>query len=261
MKSLFLIALLGLSTALQVGISDDITVGGLSSGAFMAVQTHVALSGTVKGAAVFAGGPYWCAEGDFGKANTNCMALGTNIDTDKLIQYLKTNQEKGLADDSENIKDSNVYIFSGTSDYLVNPLVNKQTAEFYEKLGANIDANFEFAAAHTMPTNDFGGICTVTMPPYIGKCSFNGAQASLQHLHPEKVSDEIGEANAANIYKIAQNTADTVMGPDAYAYIPEACQSSDAECSLHVVFHGCSQTVNGKTSQISQKYYKISFMS
>lgn len=34
---------------------SDVTVSGLSAGAFMAVQVHVALSSTIKGAAVFAG--------------------------------------------------------------------------------------------------------------------------------------------------------------------------------------------------------------
>lgn len=59
MRALFLLLALSLSTCLHVGISDDITVGGLSSGAFMAVQVHVALSQVVKGVAVFAGGPYY----------------------------------------------------------------------------------------------------------------------------------------------------------------------------------------------------------
>jgi hypothetical protein len=40
----------------------QITVGGLSSGAFFAVQYHVAHSATISGAAVFAGGPYYCAQ-------------------------------------------------------------------------------------------------------------------------------------------------------------------------------------------------------
>ena len=36
------------------------SVSGLSSGGFMAVQFHVAFSSIMKGAAVFAGGPYMC---------------------------------------------------------------------------------------------------------------------------------------------------------------------------------------------------------
>jgi hypothetical protein len=36
-------------------------VAGISSGGFAAVQMHVAHSSTFKGAAVYAGGVYWCA--------------------------------------------------------------------------------------------------------------------------------------------------------------------------------------------------------
>ncbi|CAI2370974.1 unnamed protein product [Moneuplotes crassus] len=243
MKLLFILFVFGIATAVQVGISDDITVGGLSSGAFMAVQTHVALSETVKGAAVFAGGPYFCAMADFATANTNCMALGTNIDIDHLISVIKDNEAKGLVDSSENLAGSNVYVFSGTKDYTVNPKVNQNTQAFYEKLGANVESLFDFDAAHTMPTEDFGAICTVSMPPYIGKCGLNGAQVSLQHLHQDKVSNKLGETSAPNVFSIPQSTDGTVMGGEAFAYIPTACQSDDADCSLHVVFHGCLQTI------------------
>jgi poly(3-hydroxybutyrate) depolymerase len=39
------------------------TVSGLSSGGYMAVQLHVAFSSFIKGAGIFAGGPYHCAQG------------------------------------------------------------------------------------------------------------------------------------------------------------------------------------------------------
>ena len=45
------------------GRGAQITVGGLSSGAFFAVQYHVSHSSYVSGASVFAGGPFYCAEG------------------------------------------------------------------------------------------------------------------------------------------------------------------------------------------------------
>lgn len=44
------------------------TVSGISSGAYMAVQMHFAYSQFIKGAGVFAGGPYLCALGDFYRA-------------------------------------------------------------------------------------------------------------------------------------------------------------------------------------------------
>src|SRR4051812_37688829 len=41
---------------------SEVTVSGISSGAFFAHQFHVAYSGLVKGAGLVAGGPYACAE-------------------------------------------------------------------------------------------------------------------------------------------------------------------------------------------------------
>ncbi|MEZ5450219.1 MAG: hypothetical protein R3E89_15050 [Thiolinea sp.] len=43
----------------------NITVSGLSSGAFMAVQLHVSHSARIRGAAVIAGGPYRCTAGRY----------------------------------------------------------------------------------------------------------------------------------------------------------------------------------------------------
>lgn len=51
-------------------------VAGISSGGFAAVQMHVAHSSTFKGAAVYAGGVYWCAAaGGAAAALANCGGL------------------------------------------------------------------------------------------------------------------------------------------------------------------------------------------
>jgi len=39
----------------------DLTVSGISSGGYMAVQFHVSYSSAINGAAIFAGGPFYCA--------------------------------------------------------------------------------------------------------------------------------------------------------------------------------------------------------
>src|SRR5690606_13017004 len=43
---------------------DRVSVSGISSGAYMAHQAHLAFSSTIDGAALVAGGPYGCARGD-----------------------------------------------------------------------------------------------------------------------------------------------------------------------------------------------------
>ena len=59
----------------RLGASRDaVTVSGLSSGAYMAVQFQIAYSHLVRGAGVIAGGPYDCARGSISRALKNCMA-------------------------------------------------------------------------------------------------------------------------------------------------------------------------------------------
>src|SRR5262249_61408216 len=53
------------------------TVSGLSSGAYMAVQVHVAHSARIKGAGALAGGPYYCAQGSLWSAYYHCTKPGT----------------------------------------------------------------------------------------------------------------------------------------------------------------------------------------
>lgn len=58
-------------------IAAKIAVAGLSSGAFMAVQMHVAYSAVFilfkEGVGSFAGVPFYCAEGSIGNAFPRCM--------------------------------------------------------------------------------------------------------------------------------------------------------------------------------------------
>lgn len=66
-----------------MNIAAKIAVAGLSSGAFMAVQMHVAYSATfTAGVGSFAGGPFYCAEGSIGNAFPRCMCGSTYMPLD-----------------------------------------------------------------------------------------------------------------------------------------------------------------------------------
>ena len=81
MKSLAVATLCLMATQVQAAeflhrYNIDITsttVSGLSSGAFMAQQFHFAESDIVSGAAIIAGGPYYCARGRLVFATDKCM--------------------------------------------------------------------------------------------------------------------------------------------------------------------------------------------
>uniref|UniRef100_A0A7S3P260 Uncharacterized protein n=1 Tax=Euplotes crassus TaxID=5936 RepID=A0A7S3P260_EUPCR len=197
--------------------------------------------------------------GDFDTAITDCMQNGENINLDRLIRYVEINEKSRYIDKAENLVDDHVYVFSGLSDFRVLPIVNRQTAKFYERMGSNVKSIFDFDAGHNMPTEDFGIECKESTTPFIGKCNMNGALSSLRYLHPQRILNTIGEMKLANLFSLKQTTGKTVMGPEAYAYIPKACQNSLAQCSLHVVFHGCQQTIDhiGLTYVESTGYNEI----
>src|SRR5690348_14310704 len=50
-----------------------VTVSGVSSGAYMAHQVHLAYAARITGAGLIAGGPYGCAIGDLDRALKLCM--------------------------------------------------------------------------------------------------------------------------------------------------------------------------------------------
>ena len=52
---------------------DQTSVSGVSSGAYMAGQFHIAFSDRVTGAGLIAGGPYFCAEASVSTALSRCM--------------------------------------------------------------------------------------------------------------------------------------------------------------------------------------------
>ena len=85
----------------------------------MAVQLHIAYSGTFSGVGSFAGGPYWCAEGSEGTARSQCMSSPGQIDVNRYVEKVKSEAKAGRIDPLANLKGSRVYIFSGTNDYIV----------------------------------------------------------------------------------------------------------------------------------------------
>lgn len=55
--------------------TESVTISGISAGAFMASQFHVAFSSRVHGVGMLAGGPYYCAMDDVALAEERCSKL------------------------------------------------------------------------------------------------------------------------------------------------------------------------------------------
>jgi Esterase PHB depolymerase len=207
-----------------------VTVSGVSSGGYMAVQFHVAHSASVKGAAAIAGGPYYCAMGSVWTAYWNCMTPGwwTPLPpAGRLKDLTEQFAQAKRIDATSHLSSARVWLFSGTEDRTVSPAVVRETLVFYSLYGVKAALVSDKPAGHAMVTLDAGNKdCGATRAPYINDCDYDAAGELLQHLlgplkPPVKVGPLLGFGGG-------------------YVYVPQACEKE--RCRVHVAFHGCRQS-------------------
>jgi len=221
------------------------TVSGLSSGAFFAVQMHVAFSSLIQGAGVFAGGPYDCAEGSVSVAEDTCMyAIGLNPN-----KYISTtNSRSGVSIDTvDNLKDDKIYMFSGTKDTTVSPKTMDALQTYYEAFLPKTSIVYinNMVAAHTFPSDDPVNInpCTLSISPYISNCEYDGSGKALQQLLGQLTPRNNGTLGGTiiNFDQTEFLGAGHSFASNGYAFIPQNCAAGQ-RCQLHVAFHGCVQS-------------------
>ena len=89
--------------------TNQISVSGFSSGAYMAVQFDVAFSSILRGAGIVAGGPYYCAQNSATIATTTCSCffgcfVPSPTDVSELIAVTDRNAARGAIDDTANLR-------------------------------------------------------------------------------------------------------------------------------------------------------------
>ncbi|SCA56640.1 Polyhydroxybutyrate depolymerase [Candidatus Terasakiella magnetica] len=231
----------------------ETSVSGLSSGAYMADQFHVAFSSTIKGAGIIAGGPYNCADASLMTALGRCMKpsfFSGSPDGKELAAKANKIAANKMIDDLSNLKGNKVYIFSGTKDETVDQKVGDQVKEFYQAAGLEKDdiryVN-DIAAGHAMITQNYGNGCsTASKSPYISKCDRDEAGNLLKHIYDGALNTP-SEKPGGKVIGFAQgeflaNPTSHSLADEGYAFIPEACEKGEM-CKVHIVFHGCQQNV------------------
>lgn len=225
-------------------LSHPVTVSGVSAGAYMAVQTHIALSDRISGVGVIAGGPYHCAAGSVSNALGRCMS-GQDLDTSSLVSYARETSAAGKIAATDNLQSSKVWIFRSPKDVVVGQIVANSLRDFYSEFmpAENIRLVDDIDAAHGWPTLDVGRDCFDLGGDFINACNFDAAGALLNHLydvHAPRTAEPDGEGvrsiDLSAHFGMGSGVADT-----GYVYAPSACRQSDANCRLHISFHGCRQ--------------------
>lgn len=230
---------------------DDVTVSGVSSGGYMAVQFHVAYSATVRGAGVIAAGPFFCAQGSVTTALVNCMRptrLQPVPSTRVLAAEVASLAATGAIDPPEHLRRGRAWLFWGTRDRTVDRPVVAALQRFYREYLPADAVQFvdTLPAGHAMVTRDAGAACPTSAPPFINDCDFDAAGKLLDHvagpLRPPG-GESGGRLVRFDQSEFARPAPDAIsMAAEGLVYVPAACERGG--CRVHVAFHGCRQGID-----------------
>lgn len=240
------------------------SVSGLSSGAFMTVQLHLAHSSSFVGAGVIAGGPFRCAE-SFRAASAlaedayvqnalyicmNPLIPQTGPDAHHLAKVAKACAEAGEIDPVQHLKDQRIYIFTGKTDEVVYSDVVKRTKQFYQALDVplgNIRYHDHVEAGHSIITdNPEDSPLPTNQPPYINNGGFMQSHDILDHIYEslkpasDKLSGRLVRFDQTPFFDGDKRASMSSFG---YAYVPAAVEAG-APARVHIALHGCKQGYN-----------------
>jgi len=228
---------------------NGITTSGISSGASMAIQMHVAHSSYFNGVASIAGSPYWCAKGDVQTALNACMRKPDQVDVNELVTKTRSYESARDIDATSNMANDRVYILHGRQDTVVSPGESPLIDQYYRTFlpSANIRTHYTLEMGHAQPTMNYGNLCSTSNSPYINKCSFDGAYELRNWLYGENLVIPSGSTRLqGEFYTFDQKeffypSSPRVSSMDTagFVYVPSGCVSSQNKCRLHVAFHGC----------------------
>ncbi len=239
---------------------SQLTVSGVSSGGYMAVQFQVAHSKLVRGAGVIAGGPYDCAEGSTRLALTRCMSPSSWAALPSVAE-LRARAEKlagaGRIDPLDNLRDDQAWLFSGGKDDTVTTAVVDRLAAFYGQWMTPAAIRFvklpEAGHAMISVADPQANPCASAQSPYINRCGdFDAAGEMLTHLLgpllPPTTTTQ-GELASFDQRPFVDGPAiDASLADEGYLFVPPACHAG--ACRIHVAFHGCRQSA----AQIGRRF-------
>lgn len=220
----------------------EVTVSGLSSGAFMSVQMSVAHSSLIDGSAIFAGGPHGCARGRAERAVMACMQNPEWIDVPALVRETKQEAALGLIDDPAFMSRQSALILQGDLDETVRPAAALKLDLYLRSFGVKTAVDRVKDLGHGLPVMTSEVTCSDSRPPWVNGCGIDGPGRALRFLYGE-LNAPVEEVHSS-LFRFSQKdyiSERALMAEDGYVYIPQVCREPRARCRLHVVLHGCRQ--------------------
>jgi poly(3-hydroxybutyrate) depolymerase len=234
---------------------SKVFVAGISSGGFFAVDLHVAHSRTFKGAAIYAGGVYYCAQASLaialaacgGATAPNCQAAYQS--TLGLSEaYLDMQSVSGTIDNETNLRGQPVYMWSGTNDSVVNPSEMNDLQAEYVHYGASVTYDNAFPANHGWESPDGTIPCGTATDPYMIVCNQGSTPYDSERTWLSLFFGSLNPRNNGTLQGSLLNFDQTEFGAGAttgmdtngYLFVPPSCAAGQS-CGLVVALHGCRQ--------------------
>lgn len=235
-----------------------VTVSGISSGGYMAVQFQVANAQRVRGAGILAAGPYDCARGSAWRATRNCMSPSDWApvpDLESQVRQVEEAARLGRIDATVHLRDDRVWVLSGGNDRTVERPVVDSLVEFYRHFVPEDALRYlkppDPGHAMISASDPQANACVTSEPPFINRCPdpegmglFDAPKELLRHLlgaagrNPSRPGQLI-EFDQRPF--VPGRTEDAGLSDTGFVFVPDACQQGG--CPVHVAFHGCRQSV------------------
>jgi poly(3-hydroxybutyrate) depolymerase len=238
-------AVAGAQALAPLGVNPtSVTISGVSSGGFMAIQFAVTHSAQVRGVGVIAAGPYGCASAYPLLLSVTC--LRGHPDERNSVQAVDIAAALGEVDPPSNLERIRGWVLADGADPVVSLGVVEAARDFLRHY-ADDSIRFRIlsGAGHSMPTADHGGPCPDTGGSYLNACGFDAAGQMLDYLVPEAASgpDAGGDLTAFDQTGFVSGwrrlLGNASLGRRGYLFVPSGCRRGG--CRLHVALHGCRQ--------------------
>ena len=239
------------------------SVSGISSGAYMAGQFHLAFSTTVVGAGVVAGGPWGCASNGSGdslllggldnatRALAGCMQVtGGAPDGVALAEAAKAFAGKHRIDPHLRARGRSRLSVPRRERQRGRAPVATAAEAFYRSAGitaADLHAVYQLPggkAGHSLVVDRDGSACDANASPFIDDCDYDQAGEILRWIYPDLVGRPGPAAGRRIVFDQTEFLAGAVgwgVAREGVAYVPADCEAVPG-CRVHIVFHGCLQS-------------------
>lgn len=222
----------------------EVSVAGLSSGAFMSVQLVTIHSARISSGTFFAGGVFGCAEGRPDRAVTVCMGAPEKIDVASMIKGAQYAAGSGAIDGLASMHKGRYTIVQGDVDPVVKPAAGEKLREFFKGVGANATLLEVEGLGHGIPSPGAPVPCSESRAPWMNDCQVSGPIETFRSIRGFVDDGQPGSAHADSLRAFSQKpygSEAALMADEGHLYAPLRCRQAGAGCPLLVVLHGCAQ--------------------